>query len=296
MPKQNITRNSASYFPFSSSITEEDKVIRGSKLPSYEATLRCLIANRDSVKTWIWGAAQKTISQVAAHYGKANVKMISHNSAAIKLQRYFENDKTFNRIKRMDAAERESKRDKVIEFRLFMASTTMPFWAKDAMQSFSGPNAEEDREFLRSMMTDRLASYGGIDRNFIRSAQKKAEREKKRREYEERVLQNTAETGLTVTTFSGDESDDGELSIQAGSSGVLQVPSSSTSTPRNAAAPRKRKPEFITITLPKDFLQDSSLVSTAVRCNMSPSQQLSYLLALFNVSLRTHFYIFNYMI
>ena len=89
--KQNLkqsTRQSTAVFGLGNAITYEDSEITGSRLPTCEQVLRCLmyhIQEGASENLTRWQAAKTVLSKVRIFYDKGNIPMIGHRKACEKM-------------------------------------------------------------------------------------------------------------------------------------------------------------------------------------------------------------------
>ena len=83
-----VTRQSSRIFGLGEAVTAESAEIRGSKLPTCEQVLRCLmyhIQQGSSERRTRWQSAKMVLSKVAAFYDKANIPMISEGKACERM-------------------------------------------------------------------------------------------------------------------------------------------------------------------------------------------------------------------
>ena len=141
---------------------------------------------------------------------------------------------------------------------------TMKSWPRDALDRMVN---EEDKGFLRSMMSSRTATMAGVDKSLVvteRNVKKRKEhqakrsgKEKKRQESDQHRSVNSTEA-IPSGTFDPPEDRDND---------VQYLPRQSQfETPH-----RRLKKTGTEVHIPHDILKSEALVSTAVRNNISPT-------------------------
>ena len=148
---------------------------------------------------------------------------------------------------------------------------TFPMWTKDAEQVMKH---QEDINFLRSMKTDRIASFGVFDQALALQIQRRESRQQRQKEYRkkaeiDRELVSTTAT-MTDSETSGDESSMDQ---------ELVIPDSSQRKTHHRTA-RPGTAAFI----PHDILKNPKLVSLAARMQLSPAEQAAYTQAIIEES------------
>ena len=84
----NLRRQSSTVYGLGSAITVEDSQITGSRLPTCQQVLRCLmyhIRNGAAENITRWQAAKLVLSKVAVFYEKASIPMIPERKACKKM-------------------------------------------------------------------------------------------------------------------------------------------------------------------------------------------------------------------
>ena len=196
------TRENTVFFPFESLITHGDKIIKGSKLPSYSQILRCLFAYKENIKKWKYPAALKVVKQVKEHYLKSNVKMMKDERCAEKIVYYFEhNVKVTQRINTI-RRDKEPHKSRIANFRSLINDNTMSLWMPDAYDLLDN---EEERGFFNPMnlWTNRVATYVGRDIKTAKILQKRLHREEKRKQCEDKMRNSDS---FQTITYSSDSS------------------------------------------------------------------------------------------
>ena len=77
----------------------------------------------------------------------------------------------------------------------------MPLWPVNALDLFTGPNAEEDRTFFKSMLTDRTVSYGSKDLKTHKLMKEKFQKKQKRDQYLKSLKEDCLDARKTVRTL-----------------------------------------------------------------------------------------------
>ena len=112
-------------FPLGTLVEEADKVIKGAKLPTYSAVIKCFLAHKEPGQKWEWNAAKKAVEQVKIHYDKSNVAKIEDNHCAEKIIKFWTSDiKGIKKI-RIDRREKEPYKSTIEQFRKKL-EITMP--------------------------------------------------------------------------------------------------------------------------------------------------------------------------
>lgn len=142
-------------------LTEDDRIIQGSRLPTSNQVLRCMMFHtQDEIgKQTKYGAADNVYKQLVDFYEKGNIPMISEIKAKEKIIELLDENKKL-RATPLARRHTESFTSKlnVIQTNL---EKTFKLWPKNALELLK---CEADRAFLRSMETDRIASFAGHDR------------------------------------------------------------------------------------------------------------------------------------
>ena len=170
--------------------------ITGARLPTYQLTLLCFMANLSEQLEQVKSGKQKVtrfcannvIDEVNNHYNKARIPTIAAHKMAEKVEALYNEFKWLMKLnpeRRMDSV-------KVKEFQEKL-SMTMPFWPRDVMKqmedskkrksSYETVAIEVDMTFLSSMMTDRVALYEG---NYIKTSNYEEMRQTRKEQQEER--------------------------------------------------------------------------------------------------------------
>jgi len=177
-PKE--TRQSNAVFGIGTGITMTDAEITGSKLPTNSQVLRCymfhqregLTLNRTRHEN-----AKIVLKQIILFYNKANIPTITEKKACEKIISLFQKNAKLRELpvnRRSSLSAQVKLKEAEIEL-----SKTFPIWAKDAEKIMKN---KEDIEFLQSMKTDRVASFGSHDRKLASQLKCKEVRIKKKDE------------------------------------------------------------------------------------------------------------------
>uniref|UniRef100_UPI00358EEBE8 uncharacterized protein n=1 Tax=Myxine glutinosa TaxID=7769 RepID=UPI00358EEBE8 len=148
-----------------------------------------------------WKSASIVLIQLKKFYTKANIPMLSDHQCC-KLILDLLNDN--NKLRQIPVSRRESPSTlaklQTMNERL---DKTFGVWTKDAMTNIKN---EEDRVFLESMKSDRVASFGGVDKKKVDKDHRKEKRllaEASRRERHE----SSSVQEMTISSVCSDDSD-----------------------------------------------------------------------------------------
>ena len=144
------------YFLLGSVPTEDDLNITGVKLPTYKQVFMCFLASQASDMT-LRAAAKVTVEKVLPFYEKARVPYLHPK----KMEEVLKFHTEMKNILKIDHQHRDTakNKEKIEDFKEKL-SKTMKFWPGKALEKMTN---EEDRKFLESMMTDRVATMGSVD-------------------------------------------------------------------------------------------------------------------------------------
>lgn len=277
------TRKAVAIFGLGSAISIADAKITGCRLPTYRQILRCLMYNcrvidehtgKTSSK---WKAAKTVLSQVSPFYAKAGIPMISENKACQKMIAFMDTNAKLREIprKRRETASAQQKVDDMNK----RLEETFPLWLPKAEEVMK--NAE-DIAFLRSMKSDRTATFGMKDKVTEKLMKRKEGRRLKEeaRVKKERTRIEKFDIAKTSSSRAMPEISDNTQD----SSEVSQEESESTD-----AAGSKRSHHRISRTgtsafIPHNILQRPGIVALASRLKMSASQQATFTSALITES------------
>ncbi|XP_034087493.1 uncharacterized protein LOC117556300 [Gymnodraco acuticeps] len=148
-------------FGLGPSITSEDGIITGAKLPTGRQILRYMLAKKPGANGALsqFEATKGVLEQVRPFYKKANIPMVSDKRACHKMVDLVNAN---NKLRKISQAKRSSETTaKQLEKMECRLDATFPLWP---------PNVEklidnlEDLAFLASMKTDRVATFGVLDK------------------------------------------------------------------------------------------------------------------------------------
>lgn len=247
-------------FGLGASITNNDGIITGAKLPSGRQILRCMLYNCDAQlhakrpgstgALSRFEAAKVVLEQVRPFYAKANIPMVSDRRACDKMVALVDDN---NKLRHIPQARRSSeataRQADAMERRL---DATFPLWSPNAEELIRDP---EDVAFLASMKGDRVATFGAFDAKLQSVVKRRQEREAAATARQARATITKEQHETTMTS----------------STAVLESASDEDSDKDEAAAPlaentpRKRKKTGTTAFIPTDILSRPSFVSLATR-------------------------------
>ena len=276
--KQDIkysTRQSSAVFGLGNAITEEDSNITGSRLPTCEQVLRCLMYHiqEGAVENLTrWQAAKLVLSKITPFYQKGNIPMIAERKACEKIIKLMDENAKIRAI----PVARRSSTDSSNKVKAMAAKLkTFPLWPHNADKMIKN---KEDLLFLNSMKSDRQASFGAFDKvlagkDFRRRS--RAECEARRRD---KMKQELYASTATVTSTDNDiaqlHDTDSSSSDSPCDDDDFAVAASQTSR-RTQKVCRGTSGYF-----PHDILRRPKVVALAARLKMTPAQQAAYTEAL----------------
>uniref|UniRef100_UPI00358E735C zinc finger protein 675-like n=1 Tax=Myxine glutinosa TaxID=7769 RepID=UPI00358E735C len=202
------TRLASAIFGLGNAFTEADGTLTGVRLPTCRQVLRCVmwyiqkeICEGKQTQPLKWKSASIVLIQLKKFYTKANIPMLSDHQCC-KLILDLLNDN--NKLRQIPVSRRESPSTlaklQTMNERL---DKTFGVWTKDAMTNIKN---EEDRVFLESMKSDRVASFGGVDKKKVDKDHRKEKRllaEASRRERHE----SSSVQEMTISSVCSDDSD-----------------------------------------------------------------------------------------
>ena len=242
--------------------------INGNKLPTYKQVLFCYMSciekkrledttKKVKIKR---ESAKYVVKEVLKHYERACVPTILEKTMADKVEGLWEE---YHRLMKLNP-ERRLGNPKVQLFKDKM-DKTMPFWPKDIEKRMidmkKGKTAreratiDEDINFVRSMMTDRKYTYTGKD---LITSKTVRHRYMKMQSEQIRVIEESNKSAEITGTPEFDE----------------EVVEEDT-TPTISETPKRSHKRTVKtgthIFVPHDILKSPSLVSTAVRNQITPT-------------------------
>ena len=156
------TRQSTSIYGLGAAITQEDSKITGARLPTCRQVLRTLMFTIEKgapVNRTKWECSKTVLSTVKKFYEKANIPMISERKACEKMLKLLEENARVREI----PVKRRNMPSSIIKIQQMESklAETFVIWPVNAEKLI---NNTEDKEFLCSMKTDRLATFGSYDK------------------------------------------------------------------------------------------------------------------------------------
>jgi len=189
------TRNATKLFGIGAAISDSDKIIPGSKLPTNGQVLRCFLFNahhKDDQKV-LWSAAKEVMNQVKPHYLKSAIPMLPDTQCIKQTIKLYKDYK--KKLIKIPKRRRQlpSTLKKVQNFQKLL-NKTMKLWPKKALDIIKN---EEDRLFLKSMMSDRVASYTSADNL---TQQKYAKKQLRKEKYEKYASKYSSLAGTSSSS------------------------------------------------------------------------------------------------
>jgi len=264
------TRLSSNIFGLGSKVTCHDSKINGSKLPTNLQVLRCMMYHIEEglhENRTKWESSKLVLSQVKLFYEKANIPMISERKACEKIIKLLDDNAKLRAIplNRRSAPNTVAK-IKEMEDKLAL---TFPLWPVNVEKQIKN---KDDLSFLKSMQSDRLATFGSYDKSLgekVKRRQQRLQLQEIRREAANReISSNVIFNDNDSPNPTDDDSDD-----QSETNGVkndVERPSRST------RCHHRNKRTGTNLFIPYDIMKKPNLVSLATRLSMSPAQQAAY--------------------
>lgn len=252
------------FFLLDTTPTIDDKVITGSRLPTARQVLLCFLAYHDDPGCTKREAANSTVQKVLVFYNKARIPTIKENKLSDEVLKLFDLMQEMLKTP-IVRRERDSFKQKLQKFKETLAQT-MKCWPQNVMERIKN---EEDRAFLRSMMTDRIATMGVVDGILSSTERKKtdrkaAEEERQRNELERQEAENEVHLDIDHDTEDEDTR--------------VEDPTIPETTPKRS---HKRVVKTGTAAFFKpDILRSPGVVEVAVRNNITPTAAASFTYAL----------------
>ena len=230
---------------------EIDKTLTGSRLPICRQVLLCFLAHHDTLTKR--ESAKETVKSVLTFYERARVPHLFPNKMEDEVIKLFDSMNTLLKYNFKERSQ-ENYQTKVKEFKAKLDST-MKFWPRNVFQKITN---EEDRAFLHSMMTDRIATMGSVDQA-LSTTEKKVRLRKEQEEY--RISRETVRKLGESSKIMDTEDDNAEINV-AEEDSVVYKPDPS----------HKRKLKTGTVGFwPCDILKSPEVVQTAMRNHISPT-------------------------
>uniref|UniRef100_UPI00358E1E58 uncharacterized protein n=1 Tax=Myxine glutinosa TaxID=7769 RepID=UPI00358E1E58 len=219
-PSGSRTSSRTLVFGLGASITNEDGIITGAKLPSGRQILRCMLYNCDAQlhakRPSSIGAlsrfevAKVVLEQVRPFYTKANIPMVSDRRVCDKMVALVNDN---NKLRRIPQARRSSeataRQVDAMEHRL---NATFPLWSPNAEELIRDP---EDVAFLASMKGDRVATFGMFAAKLQSKVKRRQEREAREAARQTRATKEQQETTTTSSTAVLESESDGSSQERA---------------------------------------------------------------------------------
>lgn len=248
----------------SSSPTIDDKIIDSSKLPTHRQVLMSYLAYREEISSHKKNhlVACKVCEHVKKHYLRGNIPIIDDKNVIQSILRLHGKFMAVQKV----PLDRRSGSKLVIDFK-DQLDKTMMFWPENALSLIE---YEEDRQFLRQMMTTREGHMGGEDRVFRRKQDAKQEREAAEGNRKERERKRKADDTYLYESHQLDVED---CHMYA--------------TSDQGGSQRKHNRRVKTgesIFIPHDILKDPQVVSCMVRNRISPAAAASLVHSIISAS------------
>lgn len=159
----------------------DDKEIKGRKLPTKRQVILCLLANLKDLT--FNDALSLTIDNVLKHYTKANIPTISGRNNIGKIIKEAHDE--YMKLMKYNENRRHLDNPGIKKF-MSTLDATMKFYKKSVLQDMEAQklhkttkekeSIDADIAFMQSMITDRKASYSGIDKVNAKVVEKRQKR------------------------------------------------------------------------------------------------------------------------
>ena len=246
------------YFLLQTMPTEDDRTITGCRLPTTRQVLLCFLAYHDSKnnKSTIRDAANAAVDAVLPFYERARVPHINSWKMAERIEKLFH---SMLPLLKIPIARRttDTSQKRITEFKENL-NTTMKFWPGNALDVMTN---ESDKQFLASMMTDRVATMGSTDSVLSEKEKRIAVR---RNAEEERILREQQRKGELETAHAGHSMQEEEATD------VVEDNNDQTYVQDTPKRSHKRVIKTGTTAFwPHNVLKSPVVVETAIRNNVS---------------------------
>jgi hypothetical protein len=178
------TRKEAQIIGLGGKITHDDEFLTGCKLPTIRQIIRCYKFHKDIIGLDNDESMKEVISQIELYYKKANIPLLSYPSLKKNIKDELKHN---NNCRKMNLQYRESKAGKTsLEKENLRLNSTFKGYPNNAINKIK---IEEDKLFLKSMMTDRVATMAGLDTVLANKVKKRRDREEAEENRRTKMLQ-----------------------------------------------------------------------------------------------------------
>lgn len=245
---------------------DDEREIKGCKLPTKRQVLLSLLAN---LRDMHWDQAlSATIDSVLQHYQRSNVPTIAgRNNIGRVIKTYY--DLEYMMLWKKNQDRRLADNSGVIKFKSEL-DNTMKFYKKTVLKDMAAAKKgksraeqdaiDQDILFMKSMLSDRTATYSGVHRILTESVQRRQERQTR-----EKMLHD-GEQCEYAENVRGDDDNDSPISADEDDNADEVC----TGEPKRKH--RRMVKEGVSIFVSHDILKSEELVSCSVRNNISPTQ------------------------
>jgi hypothetical protein len=167
-------------------ITLDDQFITGCKLPTIRQVLRCYRCHLEIIGYKSKDSMKEVISQLELYYNKANIPMLSEARLMIYIRKEIDENK---KCRKFGTKLKDSEQANLCnEKEMARLNSTFKAYPIDALDKIK---IEEDALFLKSMMTDRVATMAGLDQVTVNKAKKKRAREEAEEKRKAKMLKES---------------------------------------------------------------------------------------------------------
>ncbi|XDV14327.1 hypothetical protein PO909_014598 [Leuciscus waleckii] len=251
-------------FGLGPSITSEDGIITGAKLPTGRQILRCMLGKKPGANGALsqFEAAKVVLEQVRPFYKKANIQcpkflFPGESSCGGNADLVNANNKLRKISQAKHSSETTAKQLEKMECRL---DATFLLWPPNVEKLIDNP---EDLAFLASMKTDRVGTFGVLDKKLQLKVKRREERQAaaaaRQSHFEKELEEMTAMSSLELESDEESEED-----------------TNTVYPPSEGEPSHKHKKTGTNVFIPHDILSRPSVVSLATRLKMSPMHQAAF--------------------
>ena len=191
--------------------TEEDKDIKGCRLPTMKQTLLCYLAHYDHGNVTKRDAPNLTVEKVLDFYHRARIPTLQKHKMAEEVLKLHKRYRDILAIRPMYRSKGKAAQN--ISGFIDDMSKTMKFWPRNVLDTMEN---EEDKQFIISMMEDRKFTMVGVDKITARKERKNiqskdGEMSRSSRDQSELTSQFETVEMIESETSTGSEAEDNDF-------------------------------------------------------------------------------------
>ena len=218
--------------------------------------------------------AKVVLKQIESFYGKANIPMVTERRACEKIIKLLDDN---NKLRSIDKSRRDTPytKRKLEDMQLMLAST-FQLWPPNVESLIKNP---EDLAFLKSMQSNRSASFGAFDKVLAQKIARRQVRDVaalKRLKHARGEIETLQLSVLSEVLTDGSNEDSSDESEESACVSEDDVDLRTKSGSKDEIPPKSKKPTGTMAFIPPDLLSRPNLVSLATRLKMTPTQQAAF--------------------